>query len=101
MRLDTLITYERGSFDKGRSFYQLTKPEKLQEGREIVLRDKKTGRIFGDQPSSPGQVRDRLGLPTSGDIRVKPGNHAGYDIFVLSKSDNRLLVRGTDVLYRL
>lgn len=101
MRLDTLIEYERGSFEKGKTFYQLTKPEKLASGREILLRDKNTKTIYGDPVGLIGQVRGKLGLPTTGDIRVKPGNHAGFDIFVLSKSDNRLLVRGTDVLYRI
>ncbi len=97
MRLDVLITYERGTFEKGRTYYQLTKPEKLAEGRDILLRDKSTGIVYG---GTMEDVRQKIGLPAAGDIRVKPGNHAGFDIFVLSKSDNRLLVRGTDVLYR-
>ncbi len=95
-RIDDFVRYHAGSFEKGVTevYYQLTKPEKVQESKLIVLRDKVTRKIYG------GDVRAKLGLPASGEIRLKPGNHAGWDIFVQSKSDNRLLSRGQLVLIK-
>jgi hypothetical protein len=33
------------------------------------------------------------------EVKVAPGNHANYNLFVLSTSTNRKLVRGTLFLY--
>jgi len=81
---------------EGKAFYTLMKRELIQPDKEIVVRDKVTKRIFG------GDVRKALNMvPQSGTIlRVSPGNHANWDIFVQSKSPNRKLVRGTDLLVR-
>lgn len=83
--------------DDGRAFYQLTKKELIQPNKEILVRDKTTKVIYG------GDVRKALKMAdgTSGvQMKVEPGNHANYDIFVQSKSPNRKLVRGTEVLVR-
>lgn len=83
--------------DDGRAFYQLTKKELIQPNKEILVRDKSTKIIYG------GDVRRALKMAdgTSGvNMKVEPGNHANYDIFVQSKSPNRKLVRGTEILIR-
>jgi len=83
--------------DDGRAFYQLTKKEIIQPNKEILIRDKSSKVIYG------GDVRKALKMAdgTSGvQMKVEPGNHANYDIFVQSKSPNRKLVRGTEVLVR-
>jgi len=86
-------------FEKGRTFYQLTKTEaRVQPDKEIVLQDKATKKLYG---GSPSDVRHTLGLPNGGStVRLKPGNHAGWNLFIQSKSDNRKLVRGSEVLWR-
>lgn len=76
----------------GSTFYQLTKTEKIQDYKEILVRDRKTKQIFGG--------RAALNLPNTGDVRVKPGDSGNYDIFVQSTSVNRKLPRGTCVLVR-
>lgn len=76
----------------GNAAYQLTKPEIVQENKALFITEK------GKKTVRSGDVRGLLGLPT-GKIKVIPGNHANYDIFVQSRSVNRKLVRGTRLLY--
>lgn len=80
---------------KGSAFYQLMKTEKnVQDYKKIALVEKKTKKVlFGDK------VRSFLGLPQYGDVKVEPGNHGDFDVFVQSTSTNRKLPRGSKVLY--
>ena len=82
-------------YTPGAAFYQLTKPEKVQTYKEILVKDKFKARIYAGR-----EARNLLGLPYHEDIKVIPGNHGNFDIFVQSNSVNRKLVRGTKVLYR-
>lgn len=77
----------------GAGYYQVTKKELLRNGRNVLIREKGTKRIFGGQ-----QARSLLGIPV-GEVQITPGNHANYDIFFQSSSINRKLVRGTDLLW--
>lgn len=82
------------SYTKGHGFYLLSKDEKkVQAYKHILVRDKATGKIYGGE-----DVRSVLGLP-EGEIKLRPGNHANFDIFIQSTSVNRKLVRGTLFLY--
>lgn len=81
-------------YEAGRAFYQLMKSEKVQSYKDIVIRDKKTGNIYSDG-------RDILGIPSGQDVRLKPLDHRHYDIFVQSTSNNRKVVRGTTLLYKI
>jgi hypothetical protein len=66
----------------------------VQDYKKIALREKTTGKVlFGDE------VRGFLNLPAHGDVKVEPGNFGDYDVFVQSTSTNRILPRGTKVLY--
>lgn len=78
----------------GTGFYQLTKTEKVQPDKEVLIREKFKKPLYRGV-----EARGLIGLPTDGitHARVKPGNHGNYDIFVQSKSTNRKLVRGTEV----
>ena len=80
---------------KGAAFYQLTKTEsKVQDHKQIAIRDKKTKVVY-----SGVQARNLLNLPHNGTVKVVPGNHGAYDIFIQSTSVNRKLVEGTQVMY--
>ena len=80
---------------KGGGFYQLTKVEpKVQDNKKILIRDKATQAVYFGTAA-----RQMLGLPKYGTVRVAPGNHGGFDIFVQSTSVNRKLASGTDLLY--
>lgn len=84
-----------GGYMLGNALYQLSKPETVQERKEICIRDKYSGRIYRGK-----QARVLLGLPTYGNIKVAPGNGGNYDIFVQSTSVNRKLVKDTYLLYK-
>lgn len=80
---------------KGSAFYQLTKSEKnIQANKMIVIREKATGKVYYGNAA-----RQMIGLPTQGDVRVVPGDHGKFDVFVQSTSVNRILVGGTLVMY--
>jgi hypothetical protein len=80
---------------RGAAFYQLMKKEdEVQDYKQIVIRDKKSKVVY-----SGANARQMLGLPYNGTVKVVPGNHGTYDIFIQSTSVNRKLVKGTQVLY--
>ena len=83
------------SMVKGGAFYQLTKKEdEVQDYKQIAIRDKKTHKVY-----SGVEARNLLGLPHNGTVKVAPGNHGNYDIFIQSTSVNRKLIPGTQVMY--
>jgi len=77
---------------KGNSFYQLVKPEVIQNYKDIIILDKNSGRVYGGL-----DARNLLGLPNF-DIKVSPGDFDKYDIFVQSTSVNRKLLAGTKLV---
>lgn len=80
---------------KGTAFYQLTKTEKaVQDYKKIVIRDQKKGTVYGG-----AAARQMLGLPSAGDVRLKPGDHGDYDVFIQSTSTNRKVPKESSVLY--
>lgn len=92
-RIDEFVNNVAPPFIRGAAFYQLTKPEKIQQHKQLVIRPKGTQRYYGGN-----HVKELLGIPLFKDVKVEPGNHANYDLFVQSTSDNRKLVRGSHVL---
>jgi hypothetical protein len=78
---------------KGSAFYQLTKTESVQDYKQIAIRDKLKGTVF-----SGFAARDMLGLPQTGEVKLAPGKHGQYDIFIQSTSVNRKLIENTNVL---
>jgi hypothetical protein len=80
---------------RGTAFYQLMKTEsKVQDHKAIVIRNKKTQTVH-----SGAEARAMLGLPYNGTVKVVPGNHGLYDIFIQSTSVNRKLVENTQVMH--
>ncbi len=87
------ISQKGMTYNVGSCYYQLSKDEKVQQNKNIILYDKASKKYMSGK-----RVRDLIGLPYDGDAKVKIGNHANYDIFVQSTSVNRKLVRGTRLL---
>ena len=83
----------KNTYTLGCSYYQLTKSERIQVSKNILIMEKGKKAVWGGQ-----EARDLIGLPSGAEAKVVPGNHANYDIFVQSMSVNRKLVRGTKVL---
>jgi len=74
----------------GKSYYQLTKREEIQPQKSIAIMHK--GDVYmGDA------ARQMLGLPSM-HVKVGPGDHPDYTIFVQSTSMNRKLIQGTSLL---
>jgi hypothetical protein len=92
IEIKTFVESRLGQYNQGSAFYQLTKPEKVQPQKAIVLRE----HLSGDLYTGPA-VRQMLGLPNY-EVRVEPAAHDAYDIFVQSTSVNRHLVPGTSVI---
>jgi len=89
------ILRHRMEYLKGSAFYQLTKTEpRVQPTKMIAVRDRNTGKIYAG-----ADAREMLGLPDDRNVRLHPGDHGNFDIFIQSESVNRKLVSGTGVIY--
>lgn len=82
----------RGTYVTGRGFYELVKPEKIQVQKQLLIRDRKSGRVYAG-----AKARELLNLPSE-EVRVKPEHNAKYQIFVQSTSVNRKLYEGTRLI---
>lgn len=93
--VDSSLAGTGKKFQKGNGFYELTKPELVQERKELAIVDKASGKIYAG-----ANARSMLGLPDGTRCKVKPGDHGAFQIFVQSTSVNRVLVLGSTLLYR-
>lgn len=85
----------RELYVRGSAFYELVKTEKaVQASKLIVIRSRKDGAVYAGQ-----SARDLLNLPTQGTIKLSPGDHGDWEIFIQSTSSNRHLPFGSKVLY--
>lgn len=73
-------------FKKGIAFYKLTKTEEVQDYKQIIIKHKKNAKYF-----SGNEARRILNIPSTGTIKLSPGDHGNFDIFVQSTSVNRKL----------
>ncbi|MBI2056190.1 MAG: VWA domain-containing protein [Candidatus Sungbacteria bacterium] len=95
-RIDEFVEENALEYKRGHGFYEFTKPELIQEKKEVVLRDKITGDMFtGDE------ARKLIGLNPGERRRIKPKDLEKYDVFVQSTSYTRKLVGGTRFLYEV
>ena len=84
-------------FKKGRGFYQLNKPELIQDYKEVIVRRKSDGKIVtGDS------VREVLGIPKAAKkFKLDLAEISDFDVFVQSTSVNRMLLPDTEFLYEV
>lgn len=85
----------KGTYKAGNGYYELTKSELVQAKKEIAIRDNRTGAIY----AGPG-ARSMLGFPEGAAFKVKPGEMGNFSVFIMSTSVNRVLTKGTTLLYR-
>lgn len=74
---------------QGSTYYRLDKVEKIQPSKDILVRENKTGKVYGGD-----NARQLLGLPNY-EVKVAPTHLAGYEIFVKSTSTNRNVFKDT------
>jgi len=81
---------------KGAAFYALIKTEKkVQPYKMVCLRVKTSGKVYSGQ-----SARDMLGIgQATGTVRLVPGDHGKFDVFIQSTSVNRKIPAGSEVLY--
>ena len=68
-----------GRYTTGAAFYQLTKPERVQPHKQIMIYDRKTKKLYGGV-----QARSLIGAQANDTIRCKVDNFAVYDVFIKS-----------------
>lgn len=93
LQISKFIQDQGHTYYSGKCYYQLTKVEKVQAFKDILVMENSTGKIYTDE-----DVRSVLGLPSGGTIELNPAFHPKYTIFVKSMSWNRHLVPGTTLL---
>lgn len=84
------------AFGPGRGFYEFTKPEDVNNYKEVVLQEVTTGDMFTGK-----EARKILGLPENGDAHIVPKKIGPYRAFIQSHSYNRKLKAGTHFLYEV
>ena len=89
---DFVVTKTKAPYVVGNAYYRLDKPEIVQGNKEIVLKNRKTGEVYEGTGA-----RALVGLPTY-DLKATPGHHGEWDIFIQSKSLNRKLFPGSEIL---
>lgn len=87
MRIDDFTKGVVGSYTPGRTYYEMTKRENIQGYKGIAILVEADKKLYvGDA------ARDLVGIPKGTDVRVGPGDHPGYKVFVQSTSMNRKLL---------
>lgn len=89
----------KGAFVIGAGFYELTKREKVQSYKQVIIQDLGNKKFYGGQAA-----RKLIGLSTASGaipeaVKVNPGDHANYKIFIQSTSVNRKLKENTQLVY--
>jgi hypothetical protein len=87
------VIEKTGRYVQGSAFYQLSKTEKVQESKRIIIQDKNTFKYY-----TGAAARQMLGFPDRGEIRVSPRSLGHYKLFIQSTSTNRKLMGETDLL---
>lgn len=95
--IKTFVAENNLTFKKGRGFYQLNKPETIQDYKEVIVR-RKSDKTF----ISGDKVREILGIPKH-EVKFKLdlSEISDFDVFVQSTSVNRILIPGSEFLYEV
>ena len=95
--IKSFVEEKKLKFKKGRGFYQLTKPEIIQDYKEVIVRRKSDGVFLtGDK------VKEVLNIPkTSKKFKLDLDEITDFDVFVQSTSVNRVLLPDTEFLYEV
>ena len=82
-------------FVKGSAFYHLIKTEKrVQPYKLVALRVKSSGEVYCGK-----KARTMLGIDVDRTVRLVPGDHGKFDVFIQSTSHNRKIPARSEVMY--
>lgn len=97
INIEDFCKEQLGKYEIGSAYYQLTKREKMvQPYKNILIREKGNKAIYAGN-----DARKLLNIPINQNVRLIPGNHHNFDVFIQSNSVNRKLVRGTKLLVKI
>jgi len=94
--ITNVVNHAGEVFRKGNTYYELTKDELVQADKTLLIQKRLEKTIYG---GSNDDVRTMLGIATEQQVRVKIANLGEWRVYVKSNSDNRVLVRGSDILW--
>lgn len=77
----------------GSSYYQLSKVEKVQANKNVIVQNKISGKLY-----TGAKARELLGLPDH-EVKIAPSSFNNYNIYCQSTSINRKLVANTQLVY--
>ncbi|XP_059170627.1 uncharacterized protein LOC131952123 [Physella acuta] len=90
------------SLSKGSGFYLSSSSEVLTEGRQLILKLKKTGEFIDDfSLKNKGSVKQILGITKSFPVEVNPANYPQYEFYFEALSRNKYLKIGSIFLYQI
>lgn len=89
---ETVELWMKTPYRNGSSYYQLTKKEKIQANKNILIKNKMSGKVY-----SGAEARKMLNLPDY-EVAVAPADFKDFYIFVQSTSVNRKLIAGTELI---
>lgn len=89
---DFVESWTKEPYRVGSAYYLISKPEKIQASKSIIVQNKLNGRLY-----SGNDARTLLGLPNY-EVKVTPTDHGNYNIYIQSTSVNRKLVPGTNLI---
>jgi uncharacterized Zn finger protein len=84
------------TFAIGKGFYEFTKPEIIQDNKEIILMDKVTKELY-----EGSTARIIAGIGPNEKAKIKPSKLEKYRMFIQSKSPNRILIAKQGFLYEV
>lgn len=95
-RIDEFVRrHNNGKFNVGRGYYPLTKREKIQANKDVLILELATGKLYGGFDA----VRQLLKLPQGVDVTVTPDANPAYKVYVKSTANNRKLLTGWQLIY--
>lgn len=92
---ETVEAWSNKPYVVGSAYYQLTKPEKVQANKNVIVKHKRTGKVY-----EGAQARNLIGLPNH-EVKCSPTELLDYLVFIQSSSVNRHLVGGTELIVLL
>jgi len=93
-RIDEFVSALTGSYIPSRAYYEMTTRVTIQGYKNVAILVEADDELYmGDA------ARDLVGLPRDGSsVRVSPGTHPGYRIYIQSTSMNRNLLPNSSLL---
>ena len=94
-QLKPFVTRHGLTFTTGRHYYELTKTERVQADKKVIVVNRQTGEAYGGD-----QGRNIIGLPSGIEVKVTPDYNPDWAVFVKSQASagNRNLIQGQRLL---